>query len=305
MNEFFSPDVEFVPVGLNHHQTLGEFLKRYPQSLSGYTIAALVAWSPFYHYEWGYAGPDTLLISCTPDFGSTRHLLQPVGAVSSGILQRLIEGAAALPYPLRIVNVSNRFVKRNPALLDAFTLREERAFSNYLYRTDALARLRGRKYSKKRNLLSQASSQYAWTCIKLTADRKEACMEVLDSIEKEEHPQIEGMLAREIDALKYTLAHFKELDQQGLLILVEDVPVAFSIFEEISPTTVAVHFERALRRFKGLYQVINWETAKVIAEQGYEFVNREEDLGDPGLRDAKSSYHPTRIIPSYELRFRK
>jgi hypothetical protein len=305
MNEFFFPDVEFVPVGLNHQQTLGEFLKRYPQSLAGYTMATLVAWSPFYYYEWGYAEPDTLLISCTPDFGTTRHLMQPIGPVSPGIRQRLIEGAAALPYPLRIVNVSNRFIKRNPALLDAFTLREERGFSNYLYRTDALARLRGRKYSKKRNLLSQASSQYAWTCEKLTADRTDACLEVLDSIEKEEQPQIEGMLAREIDALKYTLTHFRELDQQGLLILVEDVPVAFSIFEEISPTTAAVHFERALRRFKGLYQVINWETAKVIAEQGFEFINREEDLGDPGLRDAKSSYHPTRIIPAYELKFRK
>ncbi len=305
MNEFFFPDVEFVPVGLNHLQTIGEFLKRYPQSLSGYTMATLAAWSPFYLYEWGFAEPDTLLISCTPDFGSTHHLMQPVGPVSPAVRQRLIEGAAALPYPLRIVNVSNRFVKRNPALLDAFALREERAFSNYLYRTDALARLRGRKYSKKRNLLSQASSQYAWTCRKLTADRTDACLEVLDAIEKEEQPQIEGMLAREIEALKYTLAHFNELDQQGLLILVEDAPAAFSIFEEISPTTIAVHFERALRRFKGLYQVINWETAKVIAEQGYEFINREEDLGDPGLRDAKLSYHPTRIIPAYELKFRK
>lgn len=305
MSEFSFLDVAFVPVGLSHHKTLGEFLKRYPQSLSGYTSATLNAWSSSYRYEWAFAESDTLVISCTPDFGSQRHLMQPLGPVSPVLQQRLIEGAAAVPYPLRIVNVTNRFVKGHPELVKAFSLREDRAFSNYLYRTDALARLRGRKYSKKRNLLSQASNLYAWTCKKLTADSTDDCFAVLDSIQEEEQPEIQGMLAREIDALKYTLTHYRELDQQGLLILVEDVPVAFSIFEAISPTTVAIHFERALRSFKGLYQVINWETAKVILEQGYEFINREEDLGDPGLRDAKKSYHPTRIIPSYELRFKK
>jgi hypothetical protein len=304
MTEFFFPDVEFVPVGLKNHQTLGELLKRYPQPLSGYTMATLTAWGSSYHYEWGNVDLETLLISCTPDFGSQRHLMQPIGPVSPGTQQRLIEGASALSYPLRIVNVSRRFIKGHPALLEAFSLREDRSFSNYLYRTDALARLRGRKYSKKRNLLSQASSLYAWTCRKLTAGWTDACFEVLNSIHKEEQPKIEGMLAREIAALKYTLNHFKELDQQGLLILVDNVPVAFSIFEEINPHTIVVHFERALRRFKGLYQVINWETAKKVAEQGYEFINREEDLGDPGLRDAKSSYRPTRIVASYELKFK-
>ena len=94
-------------------------------------------------------------------------------------------------------------------------------------------------------------------------------------------------------------------DQQGLLITVNDRPVAFSIYEAISPTTVAVHFERALRSYKGLFQVVNWETAKVVAAQGFEFINREEDLGDEGLRDAKMSYHPIEIIPAYELTYRK
>jgi len=128
---------------------------------------------------------------------------------------------------------------------------------------------------------------------------------VLDSIMKEEHLVPDGMLGRELAALEYTLKHFEELQQQGLLITVDGKPVAFSIFEPINPSTVAIHFERALRSYKGLYQVINWETAKVIAEQGFEYINREEDLGDPGLRDAKLSYHPIQIIPAYELTFKK
>jgi uncharacterized protein len=304
MNEVSFLDFDFVSVGLDHGRILSEFLKRYPQSLSGFTAATLTAWSPSYRYEWAFAGPETLIISCVLDSGPHRHLLQPVGTVSPELARKIVAAAAGLPYPLKIVNACDRFLKENLELLKSFSVREARSFSNYLYHTESLARLQGRKYSKKRNLLSQAAGLYRWTTRMLTGELADACLEVLKSIHDEERPEIEGMLAREVAALTFTLKHFNELAQQGLVIFVDDMPAAFSIYEAISPTTVAIHFERALRRFKGLYQVINQETAKVIAEQGYEFINREEDLGDPGLRDAKQSYHPIKIIPSYELTFR-
>ena len=81
--------------------------------------------------------------------------------------------------------------------------------------------------------------------------------------------------------------------------------MAFSIYEAIGPATVAVHFERALRSYKGLYQVINWETAKAVAAQGFDYINREEDMGDDGLREAKMSYFPVEIVKAYELNFAK
>jgi hypothetical protein len=168
-----------------------------------------------------------------------------------------------------------------------------------------LSQLSGRKYAKKRNLLAQASGLYQWSAEPLTGARTSSCSEILDSIMEEEHPQVEGMLARELAALDFTLRHFDELNQQGLIIFADSRPVAFSVYEAIGPTTVAIHFERALRSYKGLYQVVNWETAKAIAKQGFHFINREEDLGDPGLRDAKLSYHPIQVVPAYELVFRK
>jgi hypothetical protein len=66
-----------------------------------------------------------------------------------------------------------------------------------------------------------------------------------------------------------------------------------------------VLFERALRDKKGLYQVINQETARAIAAQGLTFINREEDLGDPGLRRAKLSYHPIRLEAKHTLTLRR
>ncbi len=303
MDELSFLGFEFKHVKLEQPEPLTDFLKQYPQSLSGYTFATLAAWQGYFKYGWFFAEPETLLISCLLEPDQRRHLLQPVGKLSASISQKLLADAATLPYPLKIIGVSEEFVKQNPDFSNQFSIREDRVVSNYLYSAELLSQLSGRKYSKKRNLLAQASSQYRWAIKPLTFAGTDLCFEVLNSIAREERPQIEGMMARELAALDYTLRHFDELHQQGLLIIVDGRPVAFSIYEPISSTTVAIHFERALRSYKGLYQVINWETAKVVAAQGFQFINREEDLGDPGLRDAKLSYHPVQIVPALELAF--
>jgi hypothetical protein len=304
MTEALFAGFEFSVLKLEDRGLLTEFLTKNPQRLTGYTFATLAAWSPFFRYEWAFADPGLLLISCFLDHDPHRHLLQPVGFLGPEVAKRLEAWASGLSYPLRMIGVSDLFLKENPALARLFEISEDRAISNYLYSADALARLPGRKYSKKRNLLSQASSLYRWSCAALNSENIEQCFDVLNSILKEERPQVEGMLQRELAALECTLSHFTEFGQQGLLISIDGRAVAFSVFEPISPTTVAIHFERALRSYKGLYQVINFETAKVIAAQGFQFINREEDLGDEGLRDAKMSYQPCEIIPAFELTYR-
>ena len=304
MNQLSFLGFDFLPVNPDNGKVLADFLKRYPQPLTGYTFATLAAWRPFFHYKWAFGTPETLLISCILDPDPSPHLLQPVGLFPKAVAQSLVKEAAGLSYDLKIIGVCDRFLKGNQDFTQSFSVVEDRAVSNYLYRSKALAELPGRKYSKKRNLLSQATGLYTWTVQTLTASLVGFCFEVLNSILEEEHPLVEGMLERELAALECTLRHFDNYDQQGLLISVNGRPVAFSVYEVISPTTAAVHFERALRSYKGLYQVINWETAKIIAAQGFEFINREEDLGDKGLRAAKLSYQPIEIIPAYELTFK-
>jgi uncharacterized protein len=304
MSEFSFLGFNFSPLKLEDGGLLSDFLKRYPQPLTGFTFATLAAWEPLYRYHWTFPEPESLLISCTLDPDPNPHLLQPLGVLSSVEAQSILKNAAALSYPLKIIGVSNQFLIEKPDFAGSFAVWEDRAVSNYLYSATALAKLAGRKYSKKRNLIAQAEGLYSWSCQPLTSELTNGCFSVLESIIKEEHPTVEGMLKRELAALEYTLRHFDTLHQQGLLLFVDEKPVAFSIYEAISPNTVAVHFERALRSYKGLYQVINYETAKVFAAQGFEFINREEDLGDPGLRDAKMSYHPLEILPAYELKYK-
>jgi hypothetical protein len=295
---------EFISIELNQHQLLSSFLARHPQPLSGYTFATLATWQSVFEYGWIHAEAETLLISCILEPDRRRHMMQPVGSLSTAVQGKLLQGAASLPYPLRIVGVSEGFLEENADFVNRFSVFEDLAASNYVYLAANLAKLPGRKYAKKRNLLAQAQGLYSWTREPLAGANIDACFDVLNSIQEEEQPEIDINLQQELIALDYTFRHFDALGQEGLLLRVNGRPVAFSIYEAISPTTVAIHFERALRSYKGLYQVINWETAQVIAGQEYEFINREEDLGSPGLRDAKRSYNPIKLIPAYELTFK-
>jgi uncharacterized protein len=296
---------DFESLELSQKELLSEILAKHPQPVSGYTFATLAAWHAHFEYGWIKTEPDTLLISFALGLDRKRHLMQPLGQFSTELQRCILTEAAGATHGMKIVGASDTFLKEYPDFVGHFDIKNDRAAANYVYRTEDLAKLQGRKYSKKRNLISQASGLYQWTVLPLTAERTGLCFSVLEQVETTEQPEMDQNLRRELAALEYTLRHFRELDQRGVVITVEAQPVAFSIFERISADTVAIHFERAIRSYKGLYQVVNREAARVIAEAGIEFINREEDMGDPGLREAKLSYYPRQLVSAYELTFKR
>jgi hypothetical protein len=280
---------------------IADFLAAHPQPLSGYTFASLVSWDPIFQYGWLFPEPGTLFLSCLLGPDRQRHLMQPVGRFSGAAQDQLRAEAELLPYPLRIIGVSQEFLERHADFARRFEVREDDTASNYIYLTRKLAQLPGRKYARKRNLIAQASVLYNWTSEPVSPSNTSGCLEVLQRIWTEEQPENNDNLQQELTALDRTLRLWRVLGQNGILWKVDGRPAAFAIFEPISPTTVAVHFERALRCYKGLYQVVNFETANFVGEQTFEFINREEDLGSGGLREAKRSYYPERLMSAYEI----
>jgi hypothetical protein len=92
--------------------------------------------------------------------------------------------------------------------------------------------------------------------------------------------------------------NFKELKLVGGLLRIDGEVVAFTIGEPLNSTTFVVHVEKAYSEIQGAYPMINQQF--VIHEcEDYEYVNREEDLGEEGLRKAKMSYYPEIILDKY------
>lgn len=319
------------PVELADKERLSAFLAEHPHELSGYTFAALHGWRDAFDYSWGIAD-GALLVSFALATGGERHLLQPVGDLRPATAAKLLREASALPYPLEVVGVDASFIEKNRAFADHFEVTPDRGMSNYIYKAKDLADLRGARFAKKRNLIAQAENSYSWSVEALRPEHSEACREVLHAAEDREGeppaarasalaetaastssittstacatPTLLAsgpMRSEEVAALELTLDDLAHLEQSGVLVRVEGQPAAFSIFERQSADTAVVHFERALRSRKGLYQVINRETARAAVAAGFTWLNREEDLDDPGLRQAKSSYHPARLADAFRL----
>ena len=294
----------FSPVGIEHRSRLAGILARHPQPLSDYCFASLLAWSPVYQYHHAVVEPDTLLVSSV--FGTERapSLLQPVGEFPDSVQETLLRRARELPEPLRIESVSEAFLERHAAFARHFEVAAIRDSANYVYAAGDLAELPGRRYAGKRNLIAQASRLYSWSLETLDPMRVGACLEFSDDIAAKRTTQAVVTLAQETEALACALRAFGPLGLQGLLVRIDGRPSAFSIFDRLNSTTAVVLFERARRSAKGLYQVINQETARLIAAQGFALINREEDLGDLGLRKAKLSYHPSRLEMKHTLTLR-
>ena len=89
---------------------------------------------------------------------------------------------------------------------------------------------------------------------------------------------------------------------RGALLYVGDTPAAMTAGTEISKLAFDVNFEKALRKYDGVYAVICNEFAKTLTE--YKYINREEDMGIEGLRKSKLSYNPIIIIDRYTANLR-
>ncbi len=295
----------FAPIELSHKNQVEPILLEEPPLLASYTFASLMSWKQIYNYEWTLFQDKTLIISASILKQKIRHILQPLGTFTKECQEMLLTEMAKLDYQIIIFGVNDWFIKRFPEFTSHFEVKNNLGFANYIYKAEDLALLAGRKYAKKRNLISQTENAYSWTSNPITGECLSECIKLLEQIANDDRIENDQSLMNEKVALDYTLRHFKELNQQGLVIKVNDKPVAFSIYEKLNHNTADVHFEKADRSYKGLYQLINRETAKIILGLGYEFINREEDINLPGLRTAKQSYYPVEVRPAYQLYFKK
>ena len=69
---------------------------------------------------------------------------------------------------------------------------------------------------------------------------------------------------------------------------------------QVNTTTLGQAVEKALASYKGSFQYINYTFAGYLPEY-IEFINREQDLGDEGLRQAKMTYKPIKFIKKYRI----
>ncbi len=186
-----------------------------------------------------------------------------------------------------------------------FVMEAQRDYFDYLYKAEDLRMLAGRRYHSKRNFVNRFLMEHKnWQYESLTSASLSDCLQVEQSWCDNRDCSADNMVGAEYRALEESLRNFDVLELRGGLIRVAGRPVAFSIGETLNKDTVVVHMEKADPSIPGLYAMINRECCRQ-AWGDVEFINREEDMGEEGLRKAKESYYPLRLIEKHKICLRE
>ena len=178
----------------------------------------------------------------------------------------------------------------------AVSVKPSRDSFDYIYERKDLASLSGKKYHAKRNHISRFFRTYDNIIVEEICERN---FEDVYSV-TERWMAVNGD-TDELGIIRDALDHFDALGLFGLLLYVDDKPVAFSIGSRITDEVCDINFEKAVD-IDEAYAVINNEFAKHF--DSFTYFNREEDMGLEGLRKSKLSYHPYMLLNKSDAHFR-
>lgn len=181
-----------------------------------------------------------------------------------------------------------------------FAVEPLRDHFDYVYKTQDLIQLAGGAYRAKRNHINYFVRSYSYTYDELSAKYLNACLDMTGSWCDVRRCEEDLSLMSEWDAIREALTNFRSLELTGGVILIDNHLEAFTLGESLNRETTVVHIEKANMEIRGLYAMINQQ----FCEKQWgdvPFINREQDLGEPGLREAKLSYNPTRLTEKYRI----
>ena len=262
--------------------------------VSEFTFSGLYLFRNRYGYRVSRSGPNGgFIISGTqPENGkgmAGRFFMTPCGAPERGVLESLF---ATHDY---WKNISETVLAASRQNLEDWGIdaAEDRDNFDYLYARSDLAELAGKKYHKKRNLVHQFVNTYSHEQRPLTLELVPQAMEVL-----EQWRQDKGEVG-DYRAASEALQMFDSLALRGHIYFVDGKPAGYCLGESVAKGKMfAIHFEKGLDRYKGIYQFMNKAFANSLP-RFFTFLNREQDLGDEGLRQAKMTYRPAGFVKKH------
>ena len=230
----------------------------------------------------------------------------PVGQGDVGpVLDAVIHDARARGIPCCMTSLTaaecGLLESRYPGRFRFHTARDN---FDYVYDINGLADLKGRKYQKKRNHLNRFREAHP-DCrfVPIEQVEPQVLTDMLDSWYASHRAANPGTnYHMEEVAIQRALRFREALGMEGLALMEGDRLLAFTLGSRLRGDTFDIHFEKAIA--EEAYAAINQGFARYLRERHPElrWLNREDDMGLEGLRKAKLSYNPDKMIEKYWAR---
>ncbi|MBA7486335.1 hypothetical protein ES707_21893 [subsurface metagenome] len=305
--------MKFRPLKPSDYASLKPFFAGQRYALCTYSLSSIIAWTNEVYRPYGAIHDDTLLVCVNFTRRKERsHLILPVAPGREHTPKELVDLSRQTGYGTYCF-VPEDYMERHGTnrLEELFIIERQKGYDDYVYRTEDLATLAGNKYSKKRNLIKQFEQNYsekAGNIIIKTISPEDVpgCLEFLERWceERDCDADKDEDLACEWYATINALKNIDTLEFRNILLKIDGATQAFGIASQLTETMGVLHFQKASAQFKGLYQFFDRECARRLFPE-LEYINKESDMGVPGLIQAKRSYHPVMMIKSYKLSLRE
>lgn len=296
--------LELQEITLEKKDLINSFLRRKCSQNSEFTFTNLFMWRKSYDIR--YTIIDDMLCIMPQHRGGPRSATFPIGYVREDgtegdivpVIQTLLDYfEESGTEPLIRLYDDSAVQKLISAFPGKFLITEDVNYFDYVYRTEELINLSGKRFHAKKNHVNKFKKLYQWEYRPLTAEYADRCIELFDQWYANKAEEVVGA-EEEREAVRELFHNWDELDVSGGGIFVDEKMAAFSVGEPLCGKMAVIHLEHADTGYEGVFTIMNQQFLEHTWQE-YEYVNREEDMGIPGMRKAKESYRPVFMVKKY------
>lgn len=292
--------LQFRPIELADRELVNRYLREKDFPGDQYSFGNLFIWRKSYCAE--LCEEDGFLYIRSGKPGNYQFMCPMGKGDLKQAVNRLREWCRAVGSPLKMFWVPPEDKAKLEVLFSGeIQISSNRDTFDYIYERERLRTLAGRKLQPKRNYVNRIKKKN-WSYEPITRENLPECIEMQKLWCRENNRCAEGSAHEESCAVRQAFQYFWELGLTGGCIRLDGKIVAYTIGEPLNSDTYIVHIEKAFAEVEGAYPLINQQFVE-HAMEGYRFVNREDDTGSEGLRKAKLSYDPYRLLEDYIVEF--
>ena len=290
--------LELTPVQIEDKEWVAPLMHQSNFMGSEYTFANLFNWSTIHNLKVARLDNWVIIKSGNGDAGSFAF---PAGYGDIKKAVAVMEEYCKTngqPFVIYSINETAKQLLED-AFPNRFSYTEVRDNFDYIYLRENLATLAGGKYHGKRNHIARFKDNCPdWSYETITEQNLHEIVAMNNEWCKSNNCSHDHSLKKEYCAIRSAFDHYFQLDLKGGLLRTEGKVIAYTFGSQVTDNTFVVHAEKAFSEIQGAYPMINQQF--VINELSqYEFINREDDLGQEGLRRAKESYRPISMYKRY------
>ena len=263
-----------------------------------FTVGGTLMWRDYCEMEYAIFN-ETLIIKMKSMYNTEITAFRfPLGKDLDGSIREIKGYCWETGIPVAFCMIAEGGLRTLTPYLEGCRYFYERSESDYLYNASDMITLPGRKYHGQRNHINFFKKTYGnYSFEEITEANIDEVKGFYDNFNKTVKKDSDIFIEEQRMSIE-VLNNYSLYGLIGGLLRVDGEVAAFSIGEKCGDE-LHIHIEKADVSRRGAYQVINNEFAKHYATNDIAYINREEDVGDEGLRTAKLAYHPCEIVNKY------